>query len=81
MEAIAVFPMRQNVGSHPLMDFSGHGCDEVVGTEEGRNFGYVLNLEPVESPERINKGCERGVKSDSGSFGWSTRRGEDSGRP
>ena len=54
-----MFPMRYNVGSHPLMGFGGHGCDEVVGSEEGRNFGYVLNLEPVEFPERINKGRER----------------------
>ena len=43
LEATAVFPMSYNGGSYSLTDFGGHGCDGVVGSEEGRNFGCILN--------------------------------------
>jgi len=43
LEATAVFPVSYNGGSYSLTDFGGHGCDGVVGSEEGRNFGCILN--------------------------------------
>ena len=40
---LQLFPMSYDGGSYSLTDFGGRGCDGVVGSDKGRNFGCLLN--------------------------------------